>query len=45
MPLFNARLLEKYTKNAKPLPQQHEAVLTAWAENLAKGIPRAGFCD
>ena len=38
MPLFNPRLLEKYTKDAKPLPLEHEAILSAWAENLAKGI-------
>ncbi len=38
MPLFNPRLLEKYTKDAKPLPPEHEAILSAWAENLAKGI-------
>lgn len=38
MPLFNARLIEKNVKNPKPLPTEHEAVLTAWAENLAKGI-------
>jgi type I restriction-modification system DNA methylase subunit len=38
MPLFNARLIEKNIKNPKPLPTEHEAVLTAWAENLTKGI-------
>lgn len=38
MPLFNARLIEKNIRNPKPLPSEHEAVLTAWAENLTKGI-------
>lgn len=38
MLLFNARLIEKYAKNPKPLPTEHEAILTASAENPAKGI-------
>jgi len=38
MQLFNSRLLEKYTKDVESLPSEHEAILAAWAENLAKGI-------
>jgi len=38
MPLLNSRLIEKYIKSPKPLPAEHEAILIAWAENLAKGI-------
>lgn len=34
MPLFNARLIEKNIKNSKPLPSEHEAITTEWAENL-----------
>lgn len=38
MPLFHKRVIEKHTKDIEYLESKHAEILTAWAENLEKGI-------
>jgi restriction endonuclease Mrr len=38
MPLFHPRIIEKYTRAAKAVPPEHSEILSAWRDNLAKGV-------
>ncbi len=38
MPLFHPRVLKRILSNSREIPTAHEAILAAWARNLAKGI-------
>ena len=38
MPLFHPRVIERHLKHVAVAPASHRGLLTAWADNLDKGL-------